>query len=150
MGCDIHVHIEMQAAGGVWTRAEDVVPNPWYDPGETYRGNTPETYDDWYHNRNYRLFGILAGVRADAEPIEHPIGLPDDVGQSVEYEYGDAWDWHTAHWYALSELENHRHRFHPDIHCQDFLDCIDKMRDLADEELDGDPNKIRMVFWFDN
>jgi len=155
MGCDIHVHIEMQASDGTWHRAEDIIQNPYYEPGETYHGNTPETYDSWYWSRNYALFSILAGVRGNGPPIVEPRGLPDDAGQSVLEEWdegGMSVDWHTPHWYSLKELEDNIDRFKDaEVYGQQFIDdVIVRMRTLADEELDGDGEKIRFVAWFDN
>jgi len=143
----------MQAAGDVWTRAEDVVPNQWYEPHETYPGNNPETYEDWYQGRNYELFSILAGVRGYGPPIIEPRGLPDDIGESVKEEYGEPpRDWHTPHYYYLNELEANIDRFKdPEVYCQQFIDdVIVRMRKVADEELEGDGTKIRICFWFDN
>ena len=100
----------MQASDGSWTRAEDVIDNPYYEPGETYGGNNPETYEEWYDGRNYSLFSVLAGVRGYGPPIIEPRGLPDDIGESVKEEWGEALgyhvDWHTPHYYCLKELED--------------------------------------------
>jgi len=146
----------MEAAGGVWVRAEDVIDNPYYEPLETYPGNTPETYDEWYQGRNYALFSVLAGVRGYGPPILAPRGLPDDAGKSVLEEWGEddgsAMDWHTPHWYSLRELEDNIHHLQdPEVYGQQFIDdVIVRMRKVCDEELAGDPDKIRFVFWFDN
>jgi len=142
----------MQAAGGVWTRAEDVIQNPYYEPGETYPGNNPLTYESWYDSRNYELFSILAGVRGYGPPIIEPRGLPDDIGESVKEEWEPSYDWHTPHWYSLKELEDNIDRFKdPEVYGQQFIDhVIVRMRAVADEELEGDPEKIRIVMWWDN
>ena len=152
MGCDIHTHIEMQASDGTWHRAEDVITNPYYEPGETYPGNNPETYEEWYDGRNYGLFSVLAGVRGYGPPIIEPRGLPDDIGESVKEEWGEGMDWHTPHWYILDELEANLHMLNDnEVYGQQFIDdVIVRMRKVADEELDGDGDKIRIVLWFDN
>jgi len=55
VGCDIHAIFQRQVPGG-W----ETISSP---------------YDEW---RQYRLFGILAGVRSMDTPIEPPRGLPSD------------------------------------------------------------------------
>jgi hypothetical protein len=58
MGCDIH---------GVWQRK---VGDAWEDVSSEYE-----------QGRDYRLFAVLAGVRAGEcapRPIAEPRGLPDD------------------------------------------------------------------------
>ena len=143
----------MQAINDVWTRCEDVVPNPYYEPGETYSGNTLLTYESWYSSRNYALFSILANVCGYGPTIIEPRGLPDDIGESVKEEWA-YWsvDAHSSHWYSLKELEDNIDSFKdPEVYGQQFIDdVIVRMRNLCDEELNGDPEKIRIVLWFDN
>ena len=70
------------------------------DEGDTYDGACPH----WYNNRNYRLFAVLAGVRAsddDPEPISEPRGFPADVSELVaEHHSGD----HSASWLTVEEI----------------------------------------------
>lgn len=62
MGCDIH---------GVFQRYDEE-SKTWQDIESTYE-----------QNRQYFLFGILAGVRGDGPPISEPRGLPEDF-ESVD------------------------------------------------------------------
>lgn len=153
MGCDIHMHIEMQAAGGVWTRVEDVVPNPYYIASEPQSAwNQPVHYEDWYNGRNYEDFAKLAGVRGVDRPIIEPRGLPDDVGWSTKQDW-ERWEGgaHTPHYYTLAEILPCQSQFrHSDGYKSEIETIIDRMREVAREELDGNHDKIRMVFWFDS
>lgn len=58
---------------------------------------------DWYHNRNYRLFTILAGVRSYEKfpVIAPPRGEPADI--SPDTKAVSWWD-HTPSWLLLSEV----------------------------------------------
>lgn len=153
MGCDIHLKVEIQAESGEWHRAEDVIPNKYYEPGEIYANNTPETRDEWYHGRNYSLFSVLAGVRGYGLPIREPRGIPKDACLETKDEF-KAWegDAHTPHWYSLRELTTSIARLRdPEVYGQDFItNVIDRMIVLCNEELEGDGERIRTVFWFDN
>lgn len=57
---------------------------------------------DWYHNRNYELFGILAGVRRPDMPmIAPPRGAPADISFAVLS--ANSWD-HTPSWVTVREV----------------------------------------------
>lgn len=109
MGCDIHSVIQ-----GQWLFPED--------------GKTDETcwhtVSEGFHERDYQLFGILAGVRGPDEPIVQPRGLPADF-KMLEYEHPipadfmfravfrhphghEPWIYymgeHSYTWYTLKEL----------------------------------------------
>jgi hypothetical protein len=150
MGCDIHMSIEMRGAGGVWTRAEDLVPNTdKYDfpDEEDYR------YEEWYTGRSYHDFGILAGVRGTRLPIIEPRGLPADASEYVKKEYELAIDYvHTAHYYTLAEILPFTSRFTIGLapRSSEVITVVNRMQRLAAEELGGNHDRIRMVFWFDN
>jgi len=67
-------------------------------------------------------------------------------------EWGPHEDWHTPHWYSLKELVDNVGVFQdPEVYGQQFIDdLIKRMDKLCIEELDGDEERIRIVFWFDN
>jgi hypothetical protein len=114
MGCDIHLFIEARdMTTGLWQRAEELVPNRWFGKWE----DEPElTREQWYHNRNYSLFAMLANVRngegfagtdigKPVVPISEPRGLPEDVSDEVQKE-SDGWgvDGHSHSWFTAHEL----------------------------------------------
>ena len=82
MGCDIHAHFEIK------------VKNKWLH------------YDKPNLERNYQLFGKMAGVRGDEKPIVLPRGLPDNISDVTELESkwqeGDA---HTHSWFNAKEIK---------------------------------------------
>lgn len=103
MGCDIHEVIEIWRNGKwhVAVKPISVYERHNYLEGEAYwEAIEADPYD---LGRNYMLFGVLAGVREDYEPIKPVRGWPDDVSEETK-EFGDDADGHTYHWYTLREL----------------------------------------------
>lgn len=82
MGCDIHTHIEIR-----------------------YKGK-------WEHyacpsiDRNYTLFGVMAGVRGKGPAIVEPKGVPDDMSIVTKLSW-ERWrpDAHTASWFNEKEID---------------------------------------------
>ena len=112
--------------------------------------------------RNYYLFGVLAGVRYDIDPISEPKGIPDDCCYPIKSKiegYGS--DGHSHSYFTLKELLDVDWTKYQGIvtykdwnvertvdrtgWLNDFMTAIDKMK-----EIDPDPNKVRCVFFFDN
>ena len=84
MGCDIHLYVEHKL-DGKWAPVSG----------------------EFYDQRNYSLFAILANVRngADFKPITKYRGLPSDVSKVV-LQKSESWDLdaHNHNWLLLSEL----------------------------------------------
>ena len=84
MGCDIHSHAEKRN-GSQWKRLD------------------VEAFED----RNYALFGWLAGVRnySVVPPIAADRGFPADASNAAANDY-DGWsgDAHSASWVSVAEL----------------------------------------------
>ncbi len=58
----------------------------------------------WTSERNYQLFGRLAGVRdPDVEPISEPRGLPEDLSEAVRIAQENESD-HSHSWLFVEEL----------------------------------------------
>jgi len=129
MGTDIHMYVEIDRGKG------------WETGDEWDSGHVP--YDlQVYTGRNYRLFSRLAGVRRDwdIEPISKLRGIPEDACREVRRLWNDYGE-HTPTWLRLDEILN------ADIEeSQAFLDAI---RGLP-LRYNLDPEKIRLVFWFDS
>lgn len=107
MGCDIHVFVERKV-GNHWVRVSEAKGprHPYYDEAQDEKTKAYFDKPTWSPGRNYWLFGVLAGVRANQfEPIIEPRGVPEDLSKSVAKEFkkweGDA---HTEHYYTLPEL----------------------------------------------
>ena len=59
----------------------------------------------WNVGRDYKLFGLLAGVRGDIEPISFPKGLPLDISNLVSKEYRAVGNYGgSASYFSLKEL----------------------------------------------
>lgn len=90
MGCDIHVYLE-KFNGEAWE-------------------HIPHDFDcDGIQNRDYRVFGFLAGDGprnySGTIPIAKQRGLPVNLSRGVQIE-ADGWRWdaHSYSWLTLSEL----------------------------------------------
>ena len=82
MGCDIHVVCQRRKPGGAW---EDLGISIW-------------------ENRNYSVFGFLAGVRnySAVEPLSKPRGLPENDQSFVNDP--DDYYYHSTSWFSIEEL----------------------------------------------
>lgn len=117
MGCDIHMRVEVRR-DGKWERVEQVPTRPcsWREEGDhagCWNCQGTGVVQRPYHDRNYTVFSVLAGVRNDGyvTPIAAPRGLPDDVTRAApkvnedgddesQWEYGD----HSFSWLTVAEV----------------------------------------------
>ena len=163
MGCDLHSHVEVRKDGR-WQDVTGSVDWGW-DSGP-------------FEDRSYNVYGWLAGVRnySAVGPVEEPRGFPDDASVTVRQDFeGWGWDGHTPSWFLVSELlavdydatvNNRRvnRQLAPNYWSGDvtgkpeegeikplreflgtpFMDQLDTLATL------GDPENVRVVFWFDN
>jgi hypothetical protein len=90
MGADIHAVLQVQQPDGTWRTVGVGV----------------------YQGRNYRLFGHLAGVRGDAEPMVAPRGLPQDFEHRVELDKGWLTLEQVYHQYEDEQEKEHEHSPH--------------------------------------
>jgi len=146
MGCDIHFYAEKKD-GDKWVSADKWTVDP-YDEDPKYVNVTRE--DSFYYDRNYLLFGILAGVRdRSVKPISEPRGLPQDVSPEVEArsEYLGV-DGHSHSWLTLAELYAYPWEEvmgdaygAPKYFVSETLPRLEKL---------GESENVRVVFFFDN
>jgi|SRR5882672_1565310 len=141
MGCDIHLYAEIKQ-DGKWVSADKWSADPW-DDGDAQCVEI-KWNDRLYNGRNYALFGVLAGVRDRSQLlISRPRGLPKDISLEVRKrsdDYGS--DGHSHSWLTLAELLAY-----------DWSECerIEGWRQaLSKLQKLGDPNAVRIVFFFDN
>ncbi len=103
MGCDIHLYVEHKVEGE-WKSADKWTPD---DDAESGR-RVWVAYDDrYFHDRNYSLFAVLAGVRnyAELNTIAEPRGLPCDATTEVRTQADyDGSDGHTHSYFTVAEL----------------------------------------------
>ncbi|AXQ68941.1 hypothetical protein HOU00_gp184 [Caulobacter phage CcrPW] len=103
MGCDIHFYVERRV-DGVWQAADTWVDDGYGDKG-VEQLHVP--YDaQYYSDRDYEFFGILAGVRRpQASPPVANEGVPGDACPEylalVERMVGDA---HSHSFFTLAEF----------------------------------------------
>lgn len=169
MGCDIHAVAERRV-GGVWTAVEDQV-FPLDEWEQEYRC-------DPFHDRNYAVFGFLAGVRnySGLAPIAEPRGFPKDAS-GLAVQAAKSWDadGHSHSHVTLAELlavdydapvEDRRitvqtgpNSFNGGATAAPGGGQITTLRErlgsMFMSHLDvlaslGAPDDVRVVFWFDN
>jgi hypothetical protein len=145
VGCDIHAYVEVQGDRG-WQKVGAVFDNPDYRPESPSNDwNTPRT-DHPIRWRDYEMFAIFAGVRNrfGIVPIAEPRDLPPDVSLEVRRlskKFDD--DGHSHSWLLLSEILGWEDAF---CDWDDYAwgAAIQTMKTL------GEPDRVRMVFWFDS
>lgn len=155
MGCDIHPVLEqkMQFKDGTekWVGLHHF---PYYMVDGKFISPLAQ-------NRNYKLFGLLAGVRTDSMKVK-PKGMPDDASELALLYLGDNEDYHSHSYCTIEEWvqacwqcerdgplmllkqdpEDRRLKY-PYSH---YLDLdVDNYEDGRDRT-----TKFRMVFAFDN
>lgn len=174
MGCDIHVFVE-RCVAGTW----ELVPAPTTgfdatnnEASYNYSGPHPyrwvykrhpdnvayELYGtgenavvedcwlaEWFSDRNYWLFGMLAGVRSwEHEPVVDPRGIPIDASPEIRRQWSEFGE-HTPSWLTLAELQ-----FYFATHLA-YSDAAGRFPEFMQELAEyGDPEKIRIVFYFDS
>ena len=168
MGCDIYSYAEVYD-GEKWSIVGDVFPLSEFDQKRQRKTHGSHPFD-W---RWYGMFGFLANVRNYSRvPVlaEPKYSLPEDVSAAIKEEYGDYNGWHTTTWLTLRQLLDFdydqvfwdrrvmkngngaaladegegEHLTVRKFLGESFFRDIDVLKTL------GDPNKVRVVFWFDN
>lgn len=152
-----------------WLPAEKLTPkeeDPDYDFYRSEKGRQyVEEYeklpllnlsykDRFYGGRDYELFGRLAGVRRDDDQYWEDRGFPDDASPEVTEEF-ESWgaDAHTPSWQTLEELVSKNwigaHESGSYVN-QAWMECLEKLKDVAVDKCDGDYSRVRIVYYFDN
>jgi hypothetical protein len=145
MGCDIHIHMETRES-----------PNhPWEDSAGDFPCWGDEISEAPFDWRSYCMFSFLAGVRSNGGPcISKPRGIPTDASPEVQAEK-ERWDGdgHSHSWLTLEELlafDYLDEELTDEDHIgQNFLGEQYEKNLLKMLEY-GEPNNVRIVFWFDN
>lgn len=175
MGCDIHCFAEMRdIETNQWEKVGDAFTLDDYDKKRLGKdkGNRPF---DW---RSYSMFAFLADVRNydHCEPLSQPKGIPDNVCKEIGEEY-EEWgcDAHSASYFTAKELLDFNYdktfwnrritkQTAPNVYNGASLaeegeginltyrENLGEMFFIHLEELKslGEPEDVRIVFWFDN
>ena len=163
MGCDIHLMTEVKKEGKWELNTKDIFGDEYYES------------DSPFDRRSYSLFSFLADVRQrdNIKPISEPKGLPEDSGvlnspleEPEEYVYygydnGTAHtegeriecdiNYHSLTYLTLKELIE----FNYDKKATEEKTYREYLGVLFFQELEilktlGDPDYVRIIFWFDN
>lgn len=165
MGCDIHAFIE-EKRDGQWRYGPAIYEIDFRrtDWGrETFDGLDYEAANCPIDQRNYRLFGFMAGVRSDITPCLHllrlqeggPVrGEPDDMAPETMKEY-EGWRGcvHSDSWLTLEEMRTGLMASALAGKHEGFAEQLDfsltqMEKRCADTGLH--PADMRVIFWFDN
>lgn len=130
MGMDIHIYMEYRER----------------------KTNRYKYYREFETPRRYGLFGILADVFNDVNPLYISRGFPNDASDNVYKEYrnwgGDA---HHVSWLDAEEFGyclDYAKELYPDA-SEDWLKESEFiLKNLRDSDNEGEP--ARIIFWFDN
>lgn len=148
IGCDIHIYPEIYN-----DNIERWVYTPSYGVTEI-------------DNRNYTLFAALAGVRGSGPK---PNGLPEDLSDTVQYQWDTIWQWdgHSCFHMSLTKFIDVFKATTFDIRLiadlslrpkdslskehKRLLDTYENFIDWTFEDIrEDDRNNCRLVCWFDN
>ena len=175
MGCDIHSFAEIRnKQTGKWEKVENYFSLDDFDK-KYYKKDKGDNPFGW---RNYSMFAFLADVRNydHCKPLSEPRGLPDDVSNEIKDEC-DRWgcDAHSMSFLIVKELLDfdYEQKFWKRRVTKKVSPILFNGAALAEEgegtiltyrenlgewffkhlnelkEL-GEPDDVRIVFWFDN
>lgn len=102
MGCDIHFFVERRSKSFMRNKAMNGI----LETDKVSDSNEWEqvTDLDFYDNRNYRLFGLLAGVRGGPALFDRR-GFPENISYELQkYYFNYGYDGHSTSYITLSEL----------------------------------------------
>lgn len=164
MGCDIHMVLE-QKLGNEWVGIHNYrnieTPAVRYGYDEEAVKN-PSGWCTWrITDRNYRLFGELAGVRTEGTLGNQPLGLPEDMSQLTRM-MAETWgdDGHSHSHLSLKDFVHAycaatdqigklmEHRLQPDKESDAWyrnVECI-----ITGVTVYEDTGDYRVCFFFDN
>lgn len=160
MGCDIHLFAEKKIVTKwwqfwkktKWVSIDKYTKNPDFGKYEGEKEYEIAREDRFYTGgRSYNVFCALAGVRAyhfhgDPPCVSEPKGLPEDCCQEIRKESED-WgsDGHSHSWNTLRELQEFDWSSYTPTTDEFLTEVIPKMESVV-----GNPDHVRIVYWFDN
>lgn len=160
MGTDIHTNIE------VFNKKTD----KWERKALYYKDDDGNFKEAWsvLDDRNYELFGKLAGIRTTEKPFVYPRGLPDNLSDETKQLYGNGSWYHGATWYDYCELCLYSRTekviveyelYNADLNeyiivdgrnaVEPFINAIDKVLEAYGIYY-PEPGDVRIIIWFDS
>lgn len=133
----------------------------WEKIGKHFTSEDGEKTDKPFDWQYYGLYGFLAGVRnySKTEVIKMPMGLPLTLSEEVKLEWeSEKWISHTPSYLKLSDLlafdydkkfVDQRDGNPEQITYREFLGDL-FFTNFEELKAIGDPNDVRVIFWFDN
>ena len=153
MGCDVHMFTERKNRKDKWVSADNFTMDVEFEDAYTTELVKDMGRIEICSDRNYTLFGVLAGVRRDYDNHLPIRGIPNDASELVKREY-KVWecDAHTATWATVTELEQHQrqtdsHQLH--LMLEDLEQHFKSRWNFIVYD-DNYKNNCRIIFWFDN
>lgn len=176
MGADVHAFIEKRTLGADWYLQPpelftELPAGSWGEFVRRWRFSprdcadlveAPESEGHYLHrrfnlqlNRNYALFGVLAGVRWNDAPVIHPPrGVPDDASDKYRLIVAEwAEDAHTHSWATVAELLAYKwgrkRSYYTEkreplrVICREFMGVLERLKAA------GTPEDMRVVLFFD-
>lgn len=141
------------SCGGAGLCRSDGSEKPEENSEEPDTYYAPEYAAQPYHNRNYALFNLLAGVRGyddDEGPLIPPRGVPDDASAFYRAHAAE-YDWHSHSWLTFGDvlrLISARYEPAEEDYASEFIYMVNRvMAPIARKR--GDDG-VRLVFFFDN
>ncbi len=175
MGCDIHSFAEKRnKETNKWEKVGDAFTLDSYDK-KRMKKDKGENPFNW---RSYSMFAFLADVRNydHCEPLAEPKGMPEDVCEEIRSEW-DSWrgdgysesyltakelldfDYEKTFWNRRVTKQTGPNSWNGAALAEEgegkvmtYRDNLDGMFFIHLEELKalGEPEDVRIVFWFDN
>jgi hypothetical protein len=151
MGCDIHVILEKKHKIKDNNNYAWIMHNNYRlkidDDIECENPDSlkPKLVTNDIGYRSYDLFGILAGVRSDINPLVDPRGLPKNCSNIVLSEYydkKDSYNYHTPTWYNIKELIEFSNNLKCDI-VEDEFDSKHEYKEYVDYWTDSVYNNLK-------
>lgn len=152
MGCDIHVFVEKRANKNLPWQVDEIHQEDADD-------DVPYIQSIEGTNRDYDLFGRIAGVRGRDVHYKQR-GIPDNISQEI-LRVIERWgnDGHSYSWLSLNEfkdalLRDSWYQDAPDNGYVEMIHYCEKWIEIEEAEaillnLDIKP-EVRIVFFFDN
>ena len=151
MGCDIHLITEIKVDNKWILSDKDIFKYKNFSEGI---GINP------FEERNYSVFALLANVRNDNKviPISLPKGLPDDseylnfkidgkTTRKKDFLDFNSYEYHSHSYLTLKEILEYDYskiNISNQFRYEEFYEDLELLKTL------GEPDNVRIVFWFDN
>lgn len=164
MGTDVNLFVERWRKKE-WVHVDPPIGTPFFSYSVTPSSlellaaaleddPVPQEVKDWHIDRDYRLFGMLAGVRTNDLVLKEKCGLPLDVSTGVSTVYDNSYNYGPTHFYlgelthlvAKQDWREYNRQVHIALEKLKLLiECMGQVRD----KYGLDDQQVRAIMWFD-